>query len=132
MSYNSGCPLRSTWGTTLGEDKLGAGARILNTKVARRACAGCGPGKHSPAGDGWWWGKDCTPPPYPPTMGIYAQAIPPPFALGAWIAFPGTWEPQRRGGGGQTNYMSPAVGGSPKRRSKQHRCSNHPHEALWR
>ena len=27
----------STWGTSLGEDKLGARARILNTKVARRA-----------------------------------------------------------------------------------------------
>ena len=34
------CPLRSTWGTSLGEDKFGAGARILNTKVARRARAG--------------------------------------------------------------------------------------------
>ena len=30
-------PVRSTWGTSLGGDKLGAGARILYTKVARRA-----------------------------------------------------------------------------------------------
>ena len=29
--------VRSTWGTSLGEDKRGARARILNTKVARRA-----------------------------------------------------------------------------------------------
>ena len=32
--------MRSTWGTSQGEDKLGARDRILNTKVARRACAG--------------------------------------------------------------------------------------------
>ena len=32
-------PVRSTGGTSLGEDKLGARDRILNTKVARRACA---------------------------------------------------------------------------------------------
>ena len=31
--------VRSTWGTSQGEDKLGAGDKILNTKVARRACA---------------------------------------------------------------------------------------------
>ena len=30
----------STWGTSQGEDKLGARDKILNTKVARRACAG--------------------------------------------------------------------------------------------
>ena len=30
-------PVRSTWGTSLGEDELGARARILNSKVARRA-----------------------------------------------------------------------------------------------
>ena len=30
--------VRSTWGTSLGGDKLGARDRILNTKVARRAC----------------------------------------------------------------------------------------------
>ena len=30
----------STWGTSQGGDKLGARDRILNTKVARRACAG--------------------------------------------------------------------------------------------
>ena len=35
-----GCPLWSTWGTSLGEDKPGARARILKTKVPRRACAG--------------------------------------------------------------------------------------------
>ena len=33
-------PVRSTCGTPLGEDKLGASARILNTKVACRARAG--------------------------------------------------------------------------------------------
>ena len=33
-------PVRSTWGTSLGGDKLGARDRILNPKVARRACAG--------------------------------------------------------------------------------------------
>ena len=32
--------VRSTWGTSQGEDKLGARDKILNTKVARRACAG--------------------------------------------------------------------------------------------
>ena len=31
--------VRSTWGTSQGEDKLGARDRMLNTKVARRACA---------------------------------------------------------------------------------------------
>ena len=40
--------VQSTWGTSLGEDKLGAKDRILNTKVARRACAGRATGKHSP------------------------------------------------------------------------------------
>ena len=40
--------VRSIWGISLGEDKLGARDRILNTKVARQACAGRGPGKHSP------------------------------------------------------------------------------------
>ena len=44
-----GCSLVwSTWGTSQGEDKLGARDKILNTKVARRACAGRAPGKHSP------------------------------------------------------------------------------------
>ena len=33
-------PVQSTWGNSLGEDKLGARARILNTKVARRARTG--------------------------------------------------------------------------------------------
>ena len=32
--------VRSTWGTSQGEDKPGARDRILNTKAARRACAG--------------------------------------------------------------------------------------------
>ena len=32
--------MRSTWGTSLGGDKRGARARILNTKVVRQACAG--------------------------------------------------------------------------------------------
>ena len=32
--------VRSTWGTALGGDKLGARDRTLSTKVARRACAG--------------------------------------------------------------------------------------------
>ena len=32
--------VRSTWGTSQGEDKLGARGRILNTKVVHRACAG--------------------------------------------------------------------------------------------
>ena len=36
--------VRSTWGTSLGGDKLGARDRILNTKVARRARAGHAPG----------------------------------------------------------------------------------------
>ena len=40
--------VRSTWGTSQGEDKLGARDKILNTKVVRRACAGRAPGKHSP------------------------------------------------------------------------------------
>ena len=35
-----GCPLRSPWGTSLGDDKLGARARILDTKVARRVRTG--------------------------------------------------------------------------------------------
>ena len=35
-----GCPLRSTWGTALCEATLGVRARILDTKVARRARAG--------------------------------------------------------------------------------------------
>ena len=38
----------STRGTSLGGDPLGARDRILNTKVAHRACAGRAPGKHSP------------------------------------------------------------------------------------
>ena len=38
----------STWRTSQGEDKLGARDKTLNTKVARRACAGRAPGKHSP------------------------------------------------------------------------------------
>ena len=29
--------VRSTWGTSLGEDKLGATDKILNTKVVRQA-----------------------------------------------------------------------------------------------
>ena len=33
-------PMQSIWGTSLGEDKLGARAKTLNTKVARRARAG--------------------------------------------------------------------------------------------
>ena len=33
-------PVQSIWGTSLGEDKFGARARILNTKVARQARAG--------------------------------------------------------------------------------------------
>ena len=33
-------PVQSTWETSLGEDKLGAIARILNTKVVRRVRAG--------------------------------------------------------------------------------------------
>ena len=32
--------VRFTWGTSQGEDKLGARDKIRNTKVARRACAG--------------------------------------------------------------------------------------------
>ena len=32
--------VRSTWGTSQGEDKLEAKDKILNTKVARRTCAG--------------------------------------------------------------------------------------------
>ena len=32
-------PVRSTWGTSLGEDKLGARARILNTKEVHHARA---------------------------------------------------------------------------------------------
>ena len=39
--------VRSTWGTSKGDGKLGARDRILNTKVARRACPGRAPGKHS-------------------------------------------------------------------------------------
>ena len=30
-------PVRSTWGTSLGEDEIGARAKILNTKVVRWA-----------------------------------------------------------------------------------------------
>ena len=30
--------VRSTWGTSQGEDKLGARDKILSTKVVRRAC----------------------------------------------------------------------------------------------
>ena len=41
--------VRSIWGTSLGEDKLGATDKILNTKVARRACVGRAPGKHPPS-----------------------------------------------------------------------------------
>ena len=40
--------VRSTWGTSQGEDKLGAKDKILNTKVARRPCAGPAPDKHYP------------------------------------------------------------------------------------
>ena len=40
--------VRSPWGTSLGEDNLGARDRVLNTKVAHRACSGHVPGKHSP------------------------------------------------------------------------------------
>ena len=40
--------VQSTWGTSLGEDKLGASDRIPNTKVARRVGARRAPGKHSP------------------------------------------------------------------------------------
>ena len=40
-----GCPLRSTWGTSLGEGKLGATARILTTKVA--CGANIPPGTHA-------------------------------------------------------------------------------------
>ena len=43
-------PVRSTWGTSQGEDKLGARDRTLNTKVAHEACAGRVPGKHSSQG----------------------------------------------------------------------------------
>ena len=35
-----GCPPRSIWGTSLGEDNIGVRARILNPKVTRRARAG--------------------------------------------------------------------------------------------
>ena len=47
-AYARCCLVRSTWGTSLGEDTIGARDRILNAKVARRACAGCARGKHSP------------------------------------------------------------------------------------
>ena len=41
--------VRSTcWGTSQGEDKLRATDKILNAKVARRACAERAPGKHPP------------------------------------------------------------------------------------
>ena len=40
--------VRSTWGTSLGEDKVGARDRILNRKVARRACTGRAQAKYSP------------------------------------------------------------------------------------
>ena len=36
--------VRSTWGTSLGEDTLGTRERILHAKVARRACAARAPG----------------------------------------------------------------------------------------
>ena len=32
--------VRSTWGTSQGQDKLGARDKILNTKIAHRACTG--------------------------------------------------------------------------------------------
>ena len=38
--------VRSTWGTSLGGDDLGARDKILTTKVARRACARSAPGAH--------------------------------------------------------------------------------------
>ena len=41
--------VQSAWGTSQGEDKLGARDKILHTKVARRAFAGRAPGKHSPS-----------------------------------------------------------------------------------
>ena len=41
-------PVRSTWGTSRAEDELGARDKIVNTKVARRACAGRTPGNRSP------------------------------------------------------------------------------------
>ena len=72
--------VRSTRGTSQGEDKLGARDKILNTKVARRACAGqtflqrtaSGRRRCSEAGGGWrspvrnqqrldgkrWWSED--------------------------------------------------------------------------
>ena len=45
--------VRSTWGTSPGEDKLGARDKIRNTKVARRAnippsAACCTKGHHAP------------------------------------------------------------------------------------
>ena len=40
--------VRSTWGSSKGDIKLGARDEILNTKVARPACVGCAPGRHSP------------------------------------------------------------------------------------
>ena len=55
-----GCGLvRSTWGTSQGEDKLGARDKILNTKVARRACAGRATGKQSPRGHGGGGDRCC-------------------------------------------------------------------------
>ena len=48
--------VQSTWGTSRGEDELGAIDKILGTKVARRACAGLAPGKHSP-----WQAPDAAP-----------------------------------------------------------------------
>ena len=47
--------VRSTWGTSPDEDKLGATDKILDTKVARRACAG----QTFPLSstEGRWWEK---------------------------------------------------------------------------
>ena len=58
VSAYATCPARMvcglvwcTWGTSLGEDKFGARDRILNTKVARQACAG----QTFPLGVWAWW-----------------------------------------------------------------------------
>ena len=40
--------VRSTGGTSQGEDKLGARDKVLDTKVAHWACPGRAPGEHSP------------------------------------------------------------------------------------
>ena len=42
--------VRSTWGTSQGEDKLGARDKILEAKVACQACTRRAPGRHSPIG----------------------------------------------------------------------------------